>query len=152
MRFTPAAFLLVVMLAPPASRPSSVASALVDSTNAERRRAGLSTLRANDRLMQAAQIQAGQLLAEGRLAHDLPDARYPRLPDRLGAVSYKWQAAGENLALGQRDAAQAMASWMKSSGHRSNILNRSFTEIGVARIVGRNGRPYWVQVFARPAP
>ncbi len=146
-----AGFLLVLLLVPPASTPSPAASALVDLTNAERKRAGLAALRANDRLMEAAELQARQLLDEGRLQHDFPDARYPRLLDRLAAVRYKWRAAGENLAFGQGDAGQAMAGWMKSKGHRANILNGGFTEIGVARVAGRNGRPYWVQVFARPA-
>lgn len=150
VRYLGAGLLLIVMLAPPASSAPS-ASALVELTNVERRRAGLTTLRTNEQLTQAAQIQAKQLMAEGRLAHDLPDARYPRLLDRLSAVKYEWQAAGENIAFGQRDAAQAMAGWMKSRGHRANILNGTFTEMGVAQIAGRNGRPYWVQVFARPA-
>src|SRR5262245_61899281 len=106
----------------PVPAPTPVASALVDLTNAERARAGLSTLRADGRLMQAAQIQAEQVAAAGRLEHTLPDARYPRVEDRLAAVSYRWQSAGENLAVGQRDAAQAVESWMNSSGHRANIL------------------------------
>jgi uncharacterized protein YkwD len=135
----------------PAPAPSSVSSALVDRTNAERTGAGLATLRADSRLMQAAQIHAEQMAAAGRMEHTLPDARYPRLEDRLAAVAYRWQAIGENVAAGQRDAAQVVQDWMGSSGHRANILNANFTEMGAGYIVDGSGRTYWVQVFARPA-
>ena len=135
-----------------APTPSSVASAIVDRTNTERTRAGLAALRADSRLTQAAQIHAEQMAAAGRMDHTLPDARYPRLEDRLAAAAYRWQAIGENVASGQRDAAQVVQDWMGSSGHRANILNTNFTEMGAGYSVDGNGQPYYVQVFARPAP
>jgi uncharacterized protein YkwD len=139
--------------APPGSggTPSATASALVDLTNAERARAGLVQVRAETRLMRAAQMQAEQVAAAGRLDHTLPDARYARLEDRLDAAGYRWQLAGENLAFGQRNAASAIETWMQSAPHRANILQASFTEIGTGFVADPNGRPYYVQVFARPA-
>ena len=86
----------------------------------------------------------------GRLDPTVPGARYPTLRDRVDAADYEWQALGENLAFGQRNAAQAIGTWMRSAGHRANILDRRFTEIGTAHLVDRRGRPYYVQVFARP--
>ena len=130
----------------------AIAAEIVDLTNAERMRAGLPVLRANARLTEAARLHAEQIAAAGRLEHVLPDARYPRLEDRLSAAAYRWQAAGENLAFGQRTAAAVVSAWMDSAGHRANILHTSYTEIGVAHLVDPNGRPYYVQVFARPAP
>ena len=88
----------------------------------------------------------------GRLEHTVAGGKHPTLRDRIDAVDYEWQAIGENLAFGQRNAAQATGTWMKSAGHRANILNRRFTEIGTAHLVDRRGRPYYVQVFASPAP
>lgn len=141
--------------APPASAPpvtlSAVAAEVVDLTNAERTRAGMPALRADARLTEAARLHAEQVAAAGRLEHVLPDARYPRLEDRLAAAGYRWQAAGENLAFGQRTAAAVVDAWMQSPGHRANILHTSFTEIGVAHLVDPNGRLYYVQVFGRPA-
>ena len=102
--------------------------------------------------MRAALLQAEQVAKIGRLEHTINGARYPTLRDRVDAVDYEWQAIGENLAFGQRTAAQATGTWMKSAGHRANILNRRFTEIGTAYLIDRSGRPYYVQVFARPAP
>lgn len=63
-------------------------------------------------------------------------------------VSYT--AAGENIAMGQRTPADVMNGWMNSSGHRANILNSSYTEIGVGYVTGSNGQTYWVQHFIRP--
>jgi uncharacterized protein YkwD len=137
---------------PPPVALSPTATEIVDLTNAERTRAGLAALRANARLTEAARLQAEQLATAGRLEHVLPDARHPRLEDRLDAAGYRWQAAGENLAFGQRTAAALLAAWMDSAGHRANILHTSYTEIGVAHLIDPNGRPYYVQVFARPRP
>ncbi len=101
--------------------------------------------------MQAAQIQADQMARLGRIDHVLPDATYPRPEDRLAAADYHWQAYGENLAAGQRSPAEAMSSWMQSSGHRANILNTIYTELGTGYARDAGGRPYYVQVFGRPA-
>jgi uncharacterized protein YkwD len=134
----------------PAGSLSATAADLIELTNAERRRAGLPELRANDRLVRAAQIQAEQVAAAGRLEHTLAGAGYPALEDRLAAAGYEWRDAGENLASGQRGAAEAMVTWMNSPGHRANILNDAYTELGTGFLIDRNGRPYYVQVFGRP--
>lgn len=137
--------------AAPAPASSGLAAAILDLTNAERSRAGRAPLRGNDRLMQAAQIQAEQNARAGRLDHVMPESRYPRVEDRLAAVGYRWSAYGENIAYGQRGAAEVMASWMGSSGHRANILSGNFTELGVGSAPDAAGRLYFAQVFTRPA-
>lgn len=53
----------------------------------------------------------------------------------------------ENIAAGQKDAETVMNIWMKSMGHRSNILNRSFTNIGCGYTVSKDGIPYWCVCF-----
>lgn len=129
---------------------SEAALALADLTNAERARAGLTSLSVNSRLNTAAQLQADQLAARRILDHEVSGGQYPTPADRLAAAGYQWQASGENLASGQTTAAAAMSDWMNSPGHRLNILNVTFTELGTAYAVDANGRPYYVQVFARP--
>jgi uncharacterized protein YkwD len=136
---------------PPSNEPPAVtAAALVELTNSERSRAGLPVYSLSQGLMQAAQLQADQIATGGRLDHMLPDARYPRLEDRLAAAGYSWQAAAENLAGGQRTASLAMDAWMQSSGHRDNILSSLFSEFGTAYIVSPSGQQIYVQVFGRP--
>jgi uncharacterized protein YkwD len=126
---------------------SSVAAEVVDLTNVERTDRGRARLRANPRLMQAAQIHAEQMARAGRMAHVLPDAAYPRTEDRLAAADYRWQTYGENVAVGQSSAAAALDGWMHSPGHRKNILNPDFTELGTGYATDRAGRTYYVQVF-----
>jgi uncharacterized protein YkwD len=125
-------------------------TSLVDLANVERTRAGLTALRANTKLMLAAQTQAEQSATIGRLSHVLPEARYPRPQDRLDASGYQWRAYGENIASGQRDASSVTEAWMQSPDHRKNLLSTTYTEVGTGYAVDRAGRPYYVQVFGRP--
>ena len=129
---------------------SKVSAEVVDLTNVERTQNGHAPLRANLRLMRAAQLQAEQMVRAGQLAHVLPSAAYPRSVDRLAAVDYRWQAYGENVALGQSSVAEVVDSWMHSRSHRTNILNPDFTELGAGYALDETGRPYYVQIFARP--
>ena len=138
------------LLGAPPPFTSTVATDVVTLTNVERTRKGRASLRANARLMHAAQIQAEQMARAGQLAHVLPNAPYPSAGDRLAAADYRWQTYGENVALGQSSAKKALDSWMDSRGHRTNILNPDFTEIGAGYAIDRTRRPYYVQVFARP--
>ena len=129
---------------------SAIASTIVQLTNAERANAGRPALKTNSRLMEAAQLQADQMVRLGRLEHVLSGGRYPRPEDRLAAAGYEWSAYAENIAMGQTTAAAAMDSWMHSSGHRANILSTKVTEIGIGIARDSAGRPYYVQVFGRP--
>jgi uncharacterized protein YkwD len=127
-----------------------VIEAIFARTNAERRAAGLPALRRNVNLMVAAQIQASQMANRNVMAHEIPDAQYPTLRSRLDAVSYPTEAAGENIAAGYEGGAQAVSGWMRSPGHRANILSRSYTELGTSVAVSRKGKVFYAQVFGRP--
>ena len=131
---------------------SPVAAEVVDRTNVERRRQGLSPLAPSAALMKAAQLHAEQMARTKRLDHELRGARYPRAEDRLRAAGYAWQAWAENIASGQPTPEEVLRSWMKSKPHRKNILEASMSEIGVGFATDRAGRTYWVQLFARPLP
>jgi uncharacterized protein YkwD len=129
---------------------SSVAADVIRLTNIERAHHRRAALSANPRLMRAAQLQADQMAQASQMAHVLPDARYPRTEDRIAAADYRWRAVGENVAFGQANATKVLDSWMHSHGHRTNILNSTFTEMGAGYAVDGSGRPYYVQVFGRP--
>jgi uncharacterized protein YkwD len=81
------------------------------------------------------------------MAHVL-DSKDPG--DRLRTAGYRFLSYGENIAAGQRSPTDAIADWMTSPGHRSNILNPSFTEIGVGIVASPGGGYYYTQVFATP--
>lgn len=141
---------------PPAATPApsgsaaEIAGAVIDLTNQQRNTNGLATLRHNTRLSEASRLQAEQLAELQRLEHEVSGGRYPRPEDRLAAAGYIWQRYGENLASGQRSAADAVQDWMDSPGHRANIVNVNFTEIGAAVATDSTGRRYYVQMFGTP--
>lgn len=142
----------------PSTRPPEVAIPAADTasetvvvrTNLERKKLGLDQLARSNMLMRAAQLHADQMAASLTMAHDLPRGKYPSPDDRLRAVGYNYMARGENVAEGYPSAASVVAGWMTSPGHRGNITSTNFTEMGAAVATGKNGRRFWVQVFAAP--
>ncbi|HEU4721808.1 MAG TPA: CAP domain-containing protein [Gemmatimonadaceae bacterium] len=136
--------------APPSRSLITIIDTVFLLTNRERARASLTPLRRNPELARAAQLHAEQMAAAGKLAHDLPNARYPTLASRLRLVGYTYRAVGENVAEGYTSGAALMAGWMTSTAHRSNILSARYTETGVGMARSKSGRTYHAQVFARP--
>ncbi|MER7660908.1 CAP domain-containing protein [Streptomyces sp. NPDC096193] len=112
--------------------------------NKERASAGCSPLTANAQLTEAADDYSDVMAASGVMSHTGPDGS--TMTSRVEAAGYAWSTLGENIARGQADAASVMDSWMNSPGHRANILNCSFKEIGVGVHVG-DGGPWWTQNF-----
>ncbi|MFJ4277570.1 CAP domain-containing protein [Streptomyces massasporeus] len=112
--------------------------------NKERAAAGCSPVTANDRLTQAADDYSDVMASSGVMSHTGPDGS--TMTTRVEAAGYQWSTLGENIAQGQADAASVMKSWMNSPGHRANILNCSFKELGVGVHFG-DGGPWWTQDF-----
>ncbi|WP_026254767.1 CAP domain-containing protein [Salinispora arenicola] len=131
---------------PPNGDVSTEASEVVRLVNAERAKAGCEALSINEKLMTAAQQHSQDQADHQKMSHTGSNGSSPG--DRINAVGYEWRAYGENVAWNQQSPEAVMDAWMNSSGHRANILNCSFTEIGVG-VASSNG-PYWTQVFAAP--
>ncbi|WP_410813085.1 CAP domain-containing protein [Micromonospora sp. 067-2] len=125
---------------------SAQAREVVDLVNAERSKAGCKALSVDDKLMTAAQGHSQDQADHQKMSHTGSDGSDSGV--RLDRVGYAWRTYGENVAWNQQTPAAVMDAWMNSSGHRANILNCAFTEIGVG-IASSNG-PYWTQVFAAP--
>ncbi|NYT93887.1 CAP domain-containing protein [Salinispora sp. H7-4] len=124
---------------------SKDAAEVVRLVNVEREKAGCKALSIDDKLMTAAQRHSQDQADHQNMSHTGSDGK--GLGHRLSAVGYTNVAAGENVAWNQQSPAAVMKAWMNSSGHRANILNCSYTKIGVG-IATSNG-PYWTQVFAK---
>jgi len=62
----------------------------------------------------------------------------------MRAFGLRYRYAGENIAYGQRTPQAVVNAWMNSSGHRANILNANYTQIGVGYVADGN---YWTQMF-----
>lgn len=127
---------------------SAEEKAVCELTNEERRKAGLESLLPNRKLFEAARAHAGNMAKHNKMTHKLDGKD---VAARVEARGYRYFLVGENVASGQETPDAAMASWMRSSGHRANILRREFTEIGVGVAHNDEGEPYYVQNFGRPA-
>ena len=118
------------------SNRTGLASQVVEQVNAERAKAGLSTLRVDSELTRAACVRAQEIVRQ--FSHTRPDGT------SWSTVSSA--AHGENIAKGHNNANAVMAAWMSSQGHRENILRASYDTIGVCAY-SYNGIIYWVQLF-----
>ena len=107
-----------------------------------RKQNGLSTLKENWELSRVARIKSQDMHDKGYFSHQSPTYGSPFEMMKNFNISYR--TAGENIAKGYKTPAAVVNGWMNSSGHRANILNASFTEIGVGYVA--NGA-YWTQMF-----
>lgn len=124
------------------SMQGDFASQVVALVNAERAKHGLSALKVDAKVQQAALVRAKETAQS--FSHTRPNGSSFSTALTEAGVSYR--RAGENIAYGQSTPQQVMNAWMNSSGHRANILNENFTTIGVGYTV-INGTAYWTQLF-----
>ncbi|WP_107102016.1 sigma-70 family RNA polymerase sigma factor [Streptomyces silaceus] len=129
---------------PTPAKPSGAAEQVVALVNAERSKAGCGPVTSNSKLATAATKHSDDMAARNYFDHTSPDGTDPG--DRITAAGYRWSTYGENIARGQQTPAAVMDSWMNSSGHRANILNCDFKELGVG-IHNGSGGPWWTQAF-----
>ena len=123
---------------------SSFEAEVIRLVNEERAEYGLPALTTTDALTAAAAKRAEEI--SGDYGHDRPDGSscFTVLPE----FGIRYETAGENIAAGQKTPAQVVRAWMNSEGHRNNILNPDFTQIGVGyTYTGRGYRHFWAQTF-----
>lgn len=147
---------LAVAVAPPVA--ASPADSVLSAVNAARAKAGCQPLRLNGKLMAAAKAHARAMAEQNFFGHAGKDGS--RFSSRIKRQGYSFSTAAENIAAGQKTAGQVVASWLKSAGHRRNILNCAMRDTGIALVYQPDDRPirgnpaplryYWVQVFAAP--
>lgn len=123
---------------------SSFEQQVVDLVNAERSRFGLGGLGYRAELDLAAERHNDRQAATSTMAHAGIGDASPG--DRVMAVGFR-KAWGENVAAGQTSPAQVVAEWMASPTHRRNILDPTYTQIGVSHTRSGSGRAFWVQEF-----
>ncbi len=124
---------------------------VVELTNLERAKAGLPSLTPNNQLVNAAQNHSSNMLQDDFFDHTAPDGS--SVSNRAKDSGYEYLLVGENIAAGQTTAEEVVQGWMNSPGHRANILNPNYTEIGVGYEYAPNDsgsvnyNHYWTQVF-----
>lgn len=115
---------------------------VLNLVNAERSRIGVAPLRLADDLQAASAIRAREIV--GYFSHTRPDGS-----SCFTVIRNQGRTCGENIAAGNASAYDTVAQWMNSDGHRANILNPAFRELGVgyAHDDYSDYRHYWVQLF-----
>lgn len=129
----------------------ALAAEVVRLVNIERGKQGAAPLTISRELNKSARFHASFMAENDCFDHLCPNE--PNLGKRARDAGYEWRSVAENIAAGQEDAAEVVASWMTSPGHRKNILNPAYREIGIGYVLlDRDGgkvvwRHYWVQNF-----
>lgn len=122
----------------------SQAYQVLERINQERQKYGLNPVTVDTALNAAAMHRAAECAVYFSHTRPSGDSCFSVLSEYGISVS----AAGENIAAGQTSAESVMDSWMNSDGHRANILNASYTTVGIGCFLQSGGKPCWVQVFA----
>ncbi|MFG2002689.1 CAP domain-containing protein [Spirillospora sp. NPDC048911] len=128
---------------PPPSSGGGPEATVVSLTNKERAKAGCGALRTDRRLATAAERHSADMAAHDYFDHTSRNGDSPW--KRMEDAGYTSPGA-ENIAKGYGTAAAVVEGWMKSPGHRANILNCKLRAIGVGMVAGSGG-PWWTQDF-----
>lgn len=125
---------------------NSFANEVLTLVNAERAKNGLKALTLDTGLNSVAQKHSEDMAKNNYFSHTSLSGKSPF--DRIKGAGISYKTAGENIAAGQTTAAQVVNSWMNSEGHRKNILNASFTKMGLGFAKANSGyKTYWTQLF-----
>ncbi|MGW4508532.1 CAP domain-containing protein [Streptomyces sp. NPDC004436] len=127
---------------PSAAPATGAAAEVLALVNQERAAAGCQALTLNAKLTKAAQDHSADMASHSNMSHTGSDGSDPG--QRITRAGYTWSTYGENVAYGYGSAKAVMDGWMNSPGHRQNILNCSFKEIGIGLAQPNN---YWTQAF-----
>ncbi len=115
---------------------------VVELVNEIRKDYGLSELKLNTKLCAVAKEKSQDMKDNNYFSHTSPTYGSPF--DMIKSFGISYRTAGENIAMGYRTPEEVVDGWMNSEGHRANILNGSFKEIGMGHVANGN---YWTQMF-----
>lgn len=125
----------IVALTPTAAHLSTITTnRIIQLTNDERKKVGASALTVNAKLLQAAEKKGKDMLANQYFAHISPSGVTPWF--WIKQTGYSYSVAGENLAIDFVDAEHVVTAWLNSPSHKENMLNKDYTETGVAVVSG----------------
>ncbi len=124
---------------------------VLELSNAARQHEGCGPLKLDDNLVEAAGRHASDMVRRHYMDHTNPDGQGPG--DRMAAAGFRGSSWGENIAAGYDTAEEVFAAWMKSDGHRANIMNCKYDRIGIGfdpgQVKSQWGPGSWVQDFGR---
>ncbi len=129
----------------PSTDFSSYQQQVLDLVNAERAKRGISALTLDSSLSSIATKKSQDMVNKNYFDHTSPTYGSPF--DMMKQFGISYRTAGENIAKGQKTPQEVVAAWMNSEGHRKNILNPNFTNLGVGIAKDSNKTTYWTQMF-----
>lgn len=127
---------------------ASLEEQVIKLVNEERAKYGLPALQKNWEAARVARIKSQDMIDKKYFSHNSPTYGSPF--NMMESFGLRFSAAAENIAMGQKTAADVMRTWMNSPGHRANILSKTVTHIGVGAAKASNGTLYWTQMFLKP--
>jgi uncharacterized protein YkwD len=129
-------------------QPQPITSNMDRLINDVRSDNGLPALRRNTQLNAAARSHASDMSRQNFFSHTSSNG--DTLRERVSDAGYTYRCAAENLAWGQTSESAALDGWLKSPGHRRNIMDGRYKEYGFVRLSDPDGshNPLWVMVFA----
>lgn len=118
---------------------------ILELMNQKRTEAGLQPLTMDNTLLQVARYKSNHMLQYNYFDHTTPEGT--KWTDWLKAIGYTYTATGENIAYNTYDAVELFNQWWNSPGHRANMMNSSYTKVGVGVLDG-NGKNMGTQEFS----
>ena len=124
---------------------ASAEQKILELMNAKRTEAGLQPLTMDNTLVQVARYKSNDMIQNNFFSHTNPDGT--KWTNWLETIGYKYTTTGENIAYNITDAVELFNQWWNSPGHRANMMNASYTKVGIGVIYG-NGKYMGTQEFS----
>ncbi len=115
---------------------ASAEQKILELMNAKRVEANLQPLTIDNTLVQVARYKSNDMIQNNFFNHTNPDGT--KWTNWLQTIGYKYTTAGENIAYNTSDAVELFNQWWNSPGHRANMMNTSYTKVGIGVIYGNN--------------
>jgi uncharacterized protein YkwD len=124
---------------------ASAEQKILELMNAKRTEAGLKPLTMDNTLVQVARYKSDNMIQNNFFSHTNPDGT--KWTNWLQTIGYKYTTSGENIAYNTYDPVELFNQWWNSPGHRANMMNASYTKVGIGVIHG-NGKYMGTQTFS----
>jgi uncharacterized YkwD family protein len=149
MKYNPYILTALVKLIEDATSPSTSAfddqhARILKLVNTERAKFGIQPLKMNSSLCRLAELKSEEMVQKNYFSHQSPN--HGSAFDMMRSYGINYMIAGENLAI-DKDADYAHNAWMNSKAHKENILNPSFTQIGIGICAKGNSSYVYTQMF-----
>lgn len=120
----------------PISVQADAETKILELMNQKRVEAGLKPLTMDNTLLEVARYKSNHMIQNNYFSHTNPDGT--KWTNWLKTIGYKYSAAAENIAYNSYDPVQLFNQWWNSSGHRQNMMNPSYTKVGIGVVYGNN--------------